>query len=79
MVDVSSLITAAAEVVASKPADYVYGAVEAPPVVPIIGAILAILTAAVPFLLKPGEDVSLGQRVSVSVILYATTVYKIGR
>ena len=36
--------------------DYVYGAVDAPPLIPIIGGILAILTAALPVLLRSGEE-----------------------
>ena len=36
--------------------DYEYGAVDAPPLVPIIGGVLAIATAALPIALKPGEE-----------------------
>ena len=36
--------------------DYEYGAVDAPPLIPIIGGILAIATAALPIALKPGEE-----------------------
>ena len=36
--------------------DYEYGAVDAPPLVPIIGGVLAIGTALLPVLLKPGEE-----------------------
>ena len=36
--------------------DYEYGAVDAPPLVPIIGGVLAILTALLPIALKPGEE-----------------------
>jgi len=35
--------------------DYEYGTVNAPPLIPIIGGILAILTATLPFFLKSGE------------------------
>jgi hypothetical protein len=36
--------------------DYEYGAVDAPPFVPIIGGILAILTALLPIALRSGEE-----------------------
>jgi len=36
--------------------DYEYGAVDAPPLVPIIGGILAIATALLPIALRPGEE-----------------------
>lgn len=36
--------------------DYEYGAVDAPPLVPIVGGVLAIGTALLPVLLKPGEE-----------------------
>ena len=36
--------------------DYEYGAVDAPPLVPIVGGVLAILTALLPIALKPGEE-----------------------
>ena len=36
--------------------DYEYGAVDAPPLVPIIGGVLAIGTALLPIALKPGEE-----------------------
>lgn len=36
--------------------DYEYGAVDAPPLVPIVGGLLAILTALLPIALKPGEE-----------------------
>lgn len=36
--------------------DYEYGAVDAPPLVPIIGGVLAIATALLPIALKPGEE-----------------------
>ncbi|GKY97275.1 hypothetical protein MPSEU_000685900 [Mayamaea pseudoterrestris] len=36
--------------------EYVYGAVDAPPLIPIIGGILAILTAALPIFLRSGEE-----------------------
>ena len=48
----SSFIQAAAE---AKPDDYVYGAVSAPDWALPVGAVLVILTAAVPILLAPGE------------------------
>jgi len=37
--------------------DYVYGAVAAPSWVLPVAAVLAVLTAAVPILLRPGEEV----------------------
>lgn len=36
--------------------DYEYGAVDAPPLVPIVGGILAIATALLPIALRPGEE-----------------------
>jgi hypothetical protein len=36
--------------------NYVYGAVDAPPLVPIIGGVLAILTALLPIALRGGEE-----------------------
>ena len=36
--------------------DYEYGAVDAPPLIPIVGGILAIATALLPIVLRPGED-----------------------
>jgi hypothetical protein len=36
--------------------NYVYGAVDAPPLVPIIGGVLAILTALLPVVLRSGEE-----------------------
>lgn len=48
----SSFMTA----VDNKPDDYVYGAVAAPDWVLPLGAFLVILTAAIPVLLKPGEE-----------------------
>mmetsp|Transcript_2117 Transcript_2117/g.4613 ORF Transcript_2117/g.4613 Transcript_2117/m.4613 type:complete len:133 (-) Transcript_2117:95-493(-) len=36
--------------------DYEYGAVDAPPLVPIIGGVLAIATALLPIALRPGEE-----------------------
>jgi hypothetical protein len=49
----SSLILA----VETKPDGYVYGAVNAPGWVLPVGALVAVLTAAVPILLRPGEKV----------------------
>ena len=46
------LVALAAEVVD----DYEYGAVSAPPFVPIIGGLLAILTALLPIFLRSGEE-----------------------
>jgi len=57
----SSIITLAAEV-ATKPDGYVYGAVEAPPFVPIFAAIAVIAIAGIPFLLRPGEQALEEQR-----------------
>lgn len=48
--------------VTTKPDDYVYGAVNAPPVVPILAAIAVIALAGVPFLLRPGEEALEAQR-----------------
>ena len=42
--------------VESKPDNYVYGAVSAPDWVLPLGAFLVILTAAIPILLRPGEE-----------------------
>lgn len=39
-----------------KPDNYVYGSVSAPDWVLPVGAILVVLTAAIPFLLRPGEQ-----------------------
>lgn len=58
---VSSLMTAA--VVEAKPDGYTYGAVSAPDWVLPVGAVLAILTAAVPILLRPGEKALDQQRI----------------
>ena len=44
---------------AVKPDGYVYGSVAAPAWALPVGCFLAILTAAIPFLLRPGEAVSL--------------------
>ena len=44
---------------AVKPDGYVYGSVAAPDWALPVGCFLAILTAAIPFLLRPGEAVSL--------------------
>jgi hypothetical protein len=48
------LVSWAAE--ASAEADYEYGAVNAPPIIPIVGGILAIGTALLPVLLRSGEE-----------------------
>lgn len=50
------ILLAAADVV-SKPDNYQYGAVAAPAWVLPAAAVAAILTAAVPILLRPGENV----------------------
>jgi hypothetical protein len=50
--DLSSLMTA----IDTKPDNYEYGAVAAPDWVLPLGAFLVILTAAIPILLKPGEE-----------------------
>eukprot|EP01041_Mallomonas_annulata_P008238 gene8238-16941_t len=60
--DVFSSMSIAAVEVATKPDDYVYGAVSAPSWALPIGAILVILTAALPILLKPGEQALEQQR-----------------
>lgn len=57
--DALSFLTA---VVQEKPDDYVYGAVNAPSWVPFVAAIGVIATAAVPFLLRPGEEALEQQR-----------------
>lgn len=41
---------------AAEKDEYVYGAVDAPPLVPIVGGVLAILTALLPVLLRSGEE-----------------------
>eukprot|EP00607_Mallomonas_marina_P005966 CAMPEP_0182427480 /NCGR_PEP_ID=MMETSP1167-20130531/17560_1 /TAXON_ID=2988 /ORGANISM="Mallomonas Sp, Strain CCMP3275" /LENGTH=82 /DNA_ID=CAMNT_0024609745 /DNA_START=184 /DNA_END=432 /DNA_ORIENTATION=+ len=56
----TSLLTAAADV--AKPDDYVYGAVAAPAWALPLGAVLIIATAALPILLKPGEEALEQQR-----------------
>lgn len=58
--DAFSLLTAV--VVEEKPDGYVYGAVAAPSWALPVGAVLAVLTAAVPFLLRPGEQALEQQR-----------------
>ena len=50
-------------VVTPKPEGYVYGAVAAPDWVLPVTAVLVILTAAIPFLLRPGEQALEQQRV----------------
>ena len=55
-----SLLSAVA--VETKPDDYVYGAVAAPDWVLPLGSVLVILTAALPFLLRPGENALEEQR-----------------
>jgi hypothetical protein len=52
------MLLAAADL-ASKPDNYQYGAVAAPSWVLPLAAVAAILTAAVPILLRPGESVSM--------------------
>ena len=53
----AALVTANLPVWASfAEEDYEYGAVDAPPLVPIVGGILAIATALLPIALKPGEE-----------------------
>jgi hypothetical protein len=58
-----SLLTA----IESKPDDYVYGAVSAPDWVLPAAAVLAILTAAIPILLRPGEKALEEQRNNESI------------
>jgi len=53
-----SILTA----IETKPDDYVYGAVAAPDFVLPLGAVLVVLSAAIPFLLKPGEEALEQQR-----------------
>jgi hypothetical protein len=57
----SSLLTAAQEIT-SKGDDYVYGAVSAPEWALPLGAVLVIATAAIPLLLRPGEEALEQQR-----------------
>jgi len=57
----TSLITALEQ---AKPDDYVYGAVSAPPLVPIVGAVVVILLAGIPILLAPGEKALEEQRLN---------------
>jgi hypothetical protein len=59
LASLQSLLTAVAEV---KPDGYVYGAVAAPDFVLPLAAVLAVLTAAIPVLLKPGEKALEDQR-----------------
>jgi hypothetical protein len=59
----NSLLTAAAEV-AEKSDSYVYGTVNAPSWVLPVGAVFAILTAAIPILLRPGEKALDQQRIN---------------
>lgn len=63
--DAFSLLTAV--VAEEKPDGYVYGAVAAPSWALPVGAVLAVLTAALPFLLKPGEDALEQQRENESI------------
>ena len=56
--DMNSIIVTAMEVV-EKADDYQYGAVAAPSWALPLGAVLVIFTAAIPVLLKPGEEVCL--------------------
>ena len=58
--DSAALLTAVAE---AKPDDYIYGAVAAPSWALPLGAVLAILTAAIPILLRPGEKALDQQRI----------------
>ena len=53
---------AAATEITEKPDDYVYGAVSAPSWVLPVASVFIILSAAIPFLLKPGEDALEQQR-----------------
>jgi hypothetical protein len=55
-------ITIAAAEITEKPDDYVYGAVSAPSWVLPVASVFIILSAAIPFLLKPGEDALEQQR-----------------
>ena len=55
-IDFNSLMVAAVEVV-EQAEDYKYGAVAAPSWALPLGAVLVIFTAAIPILLKPGQDV----------------------
>jgi hypothetical protein len=66
-VALTSLVSGAMSVLLSQPlvswaaevtpeADYEYGAVNAPPIIPIVGGVLAIGTALLPILLRSGEE-----------------------
>jgi hypothetical protein len=52
----ATMATLSQPLIALAEDDYEYGAVDAPPFVPIIGGILAILTALLPVFLRSGEE-----------------------
>lgn len=52
----TSPLAAIAEEVLDADGEYEYGAVDAPPIIPIVGGLLAILTAAVPVVMQGGEE-----------------------
>mmetsp|Transcript_32805 Transcript_32805/g.55318 ORF Transcript_32805/g.55318 Transcript_32805/m.55318 type:complete len:124 (+) Transcript_32805:118-489(+) len=62
---IETLITAAAD---AKPDGYVYGAVNAPDFILPLTAVLAILTAAIPFLLRSGEQALDQQRIDEDTV-----------
>lgn len=59
---VSGVMTNSLMLATERGDDYVYGAVSAPSWALPVGAVLAVLTAALPFLLRPGEDALNQQR-----------------
>ena len=63
--EIASILTAVAE---AKPDGYQYGSVAAPDFVLPLGAVLVILTAAIPFLLKPGEEALEQQRIDEETV-----------
>eukprot|EP01035_Chromulina_nebulosa_P019544 gene19544-25442_t len=51
-----------------KDNDYVYGAVAAPDWILPVGSVLVVLTAAIPVLLKPGEEALNQQRIDETTV-----------
>lgn len=58
----NTITIAAVTEITEKPDDYVYGSVSAPSWVLPVASVFVILSAAIPFLLKPGEDALEQQR-----------------
>lgn len=52
----ATMVTMSQPLIALAEEDYEYGAVDAPPFVPIVGGLLAILTALLPIALRGGEE-----------------------